>query len=273
MSLQSPLTTIMVRAARKAGRRLARDFGEVENLQISRKGPADFVTHADLKAEAIIREELETARPDFGFLMEESGETEGKDKTQRWIVDPLDGTINFMHGIPHFAVSIALEQNGQIVAGLVYEPVTGNMFHAEKGRGAFLNDRRLRVSARSKLIDAVLTTGIPHHGRPGQSEFLAIMQSIMPKVSGVRRFGAAALDLAYVAAGRCDGFWETGLEPWDIAAGILIVKESGGMVTELDGREHKLTSKSILASNEALHSTLTKEIGGAAKKFKAAQSN
>jgi myo-inositol-1(or 4)-monophosphatase len=266
MAVQSPLITVMARAARKAASRLARDFGEVENLQISRKGPADFVTHADVKAEAVLREELSTARPDFGFLMEESGETAGRDKTQRWIVDPLDGTINFMHGIPHFAISIALEQNGQIVAGLVYEPVNGNMFHAEKGRGAFLNDRRLRVSARSQLIDAVVATGIPHHGRHGQAQFLSILSHLMTKVSGVRRFGAASLDLAYVAAGRCDAFWETGLAPWDIAAGILIVKEAGGFVTELDGSEHNLQSVGILAANQGLHATLVKEIGAARKK-------
>jgi myo-inositol-1(or 4)-monophosphatase len=267
---QSPLITIMARAARKAGSRLARDFGEVENLQISRKGPADFVTHADLKAEATIREELTTARPDFGFLMEESGETQGRDRTQRWIVDPLDGTTNFMHGIPQFAISIALEQNGVIVAGMIYEPATGNLWHAEKGRGAFLNDRRLRVSARTQLIDAVLATGIPHHGRHGQEQFFSILGQITPKVAGIRRFGAASLDLAYVAAGRCEGFWETGLAPWDVAAGILMVKEAGGFVTELDGREHTLKSVGILASNDGLHSTLTKEIGGAAKRFQAA---
>jgi len=266
MAVQSPLITVMARAARKAGSRLARDFGEVENLQISRKGPADFVTHADLKAEAVLREELSAARPDFGFLMEESGETAGRDTTQRWIVDPLDGTINFMHGIPHFAISIALEQNGQIVAGLVYEPVNGNMFHAEKGRGAFLNDRRLRVSARGQLIDAVVATGIPHHGRHGQAQFLSILSHLMTKVSGVRRFGAASLDLAYVAAGRCDAFWETGLAPWDIAAGILIVKEAGGFVTELDGSEHSLQSVGILAANQGLHTALVKEIGAARKK-------
>ena len=268
---QSPLITIMARAARKAGSRLARDFGEVENLQISKKGPADFVTHADIKAESIIREELTLARPDFGFLMEESGETEGKDKTQRWIVDPLDGTINFMHGIPHFAISIALEQHGQIVAGLIYDPANGNMFYAEKGRGAFLNDRRLRVSARSQLIDAVIATGIPHHGRHGQQQFLDILGHIMPKVSGIRRFGSAALDLAYVAAGRCDAFWETGLAPWDVAAGIILVREAGGFVTDLDGREHTLKSVGILASNQGLHAALTKEIGGAAKKHEAAR--
>jgi len=266
----SPLITIMARAARKAGSKLARDFGEVENLQISRKGPADFVTHADLKAEATIREELMNARPDFGFLMEESGETQGRDKTQRWIVDPLDGTINFMHGIPHFAISIALEQNGTIVAGLIYEPANGNLWHAEKGRGAFLNERRLRVSARKQLLDAVLATGIPHHGRHGQEQFFTILSHITPKVCGIRRFGSAALDLAYVAAGRCEGFWETGLAPWDVAAGILMVKEAGGFVTELDGREHTLKSVGLLASNDNLHSTLTREIGGAAKRFQAA---
>lgn len=271
MALKSPLITVMARAARRAGNRLARDFGEVENLQISMKGPADFVTQADLKAEETIKEDLATARPDFGFLMEERGEVKGRDKTQRWIVDPLDGTINFMHGIPHFAISIALQQYDHIVAGLVYEPVTGNMFHAEKGRGAYLNDRRIRVSARSRLDDAVLATGIPHKGRSGHDQFLVILNQVMRKVSGIRRFGAASLDLVYVAAGRCDGFWETGLSAWDVAAGSLIVREAGGFVTELDGAPHTLNSQGILAANQGLHSELVKEIGGAAKQYRREQ--
>ena len=258
MSARSPLINVMANAATKAARALARDFGEVENLQVSRKGPADFVSAADLKAEKILRGELAHARPNFGFLMEESGAQAGADKDQRWIVDPLDGTTNFLHGIPHFAISIALEHFGKVVAGLVYQPINDEMYWAEKGRGAWLNGRRLRSSARRDLAQAVVATGIPHLGRGDHPEFLAILERIMPRVAGVRRFGAAALDLAYVASGRLDGFWETHLQIWDIAAGALIVREAGGYVSDFAGGSDFAHSGEIIAANDQLHGPLAR---------------
>ncbi|HBF97508.1 MAG TPA: inositol monophosphatase [Alphaproteobacteria bacterium] len=254
----SATINVMVGAARKAARSLVRDFGEVEQLQVSRKGPADFVTNADLRAEKILIGELQRARPAFGILAEESGLISGEDPRNRWIIDPLDGTLNFMHGLPHFAISIGLERAGEIVAGVIYNPVTDDCFVGEKGQGAFLNNRRLRVSGRRILQEAVLATGIPFHGRSGHADFLREMSQIMPQVAGVRRFGAAALDLAYVAAGRFDGFWETGLQPWDIAAGIIIVREAGGFVTECDGGADMLRSGSVLATNDGLQAPLAK---------------
>ncbi len=242
----------MVGAARKAARRLARDFGEVENLQVSKKGPGDFVSAADLKAEQIIFEELTKARPGYGFLMEERGRVEGSDKSHTWIVDPLDGTTNFLHGMPHFAISIGLEREGQLVAGLVYNPVTDDLFLAEKGQGAFLNDRRLRVAGRTKMEDAIFATGIPFKGMEWHEEFSRELAALMPVTAGVRRYGAAALDLAWVAAGRFDGFWEHGLNPWDVAAGILLVREAGGFVSDLAGGNGMLEGKGIVAANADL---------------------
>lgn len=239
----------MIAAARKAARSLQRDFGEVENLQVSLKGPANFVSAADLRAENVLREELEKARPGYGFLMEESGETEGPDKSHRWIVDPLDGTTNFLHSIPHFAISIGLERDGQLVAGVIYNPITDELFVAEKGNGAYLNDRRLRVAARKQLSDAVVTTGIPHLGRPGKPSFLAELSAMMHRAAGIRRSGSAALDLAYVAAGRYDAFWEAALAPWDIAAGIVLVREAGGLISDLEGGDHMMSTGGILATN------------------------
>src|SRR6478672_10916954 len=217
----SALMNVMVGAARKAGRSLARDFGEVEQLQVSLKGPANFVSAADTRAEEILHKELIRARPGYGLLLEEHGEVEGADRTHRFIVDPLDGTTNFLHGIPHFAISIALERDGEIIAGVIYEPTRDEMFWAEKGIGAYLNDRRLRVSARRQLAEAVIGTGLPFAGRGDPPKYLATLTRVMAATSGVRRIGAAALDLAYVAAGRFDGFWEYGLFPWDVAAGLL----------------------------------------------------
>ncbi len=246
----------MMAAARKAARSLLRDYGEVENLQVSRKGPADFVSSADLKAEKTLRAELKKARPGFGFLLEEGGEVAGDDKSQRWIIDPIDGTTNFLHGIPNFCISIALERDGELVAGVVYQPLGDEMFHAEKGAGAFLNERRLRVSARRKLEDTLIATGIPFHGRPGHEVFLKELAAVMPTVAGIRRFGSAALDLAYVAAGRCDGYWEAGIKPWDIAAGVVLVRESGGYVTDYDGGSRMLDTGEIVAANDHLHQSL-----------------
>lgn len=266
MARHSATLTVMVNAARKAGRKLTRDFNEVENLQVSRKGPADFVSAADLKSEEVIREELEHARPGYCFLMEESGSTEGPDKTHRWIVDPLDGTTNFLHGLPHFAISIALEREDLLVAGVIYNPITEELFWAERGKGAFVNDRRLRVSARNNLADSLIATGIPFAGRPGHAPFQNELKTIMPQVAGIRRFGSAALDLAYVAAGRFDGFWERGLNRWDIAAGILMVREAGGTVMDTEGQPRTLETGNVIATNGPLQKPLTDLIKSAAKK-------
>ncbi len=251
--LRSALLNVMIKAARKASRTLKRDFGEIEHLQASLKGPANFVTAADQRAEEILREELEHARPGYGFLGEEGGAREGSDKTHRWIVDPLDGTLNFLHGIPHFAISIGLEREGTMVAGLVYNPVTDELFTAERGKGAFLNDQRLRVAARKRLADAVVACALPHPSR-GDVELTRNEHSaVQDRVAGLRRFGAAALDLAWVAAGRLDAYWERGLSPWDMAAGIALVREAGGFVTDLDGRDEMIKTGGILAANEEIH--------------------
>ena len=246
----SALMNVMVSAARKAGRGLVRDFGEVEQLQVSVKGPANFVSAADHKAEDVIFKELSKARPGYGFLMEERGEVAGADKTHRWIVDPLDGTTNFLHGIPMFAILIGLEREGTLIAGLVYNPVSDELFAAEKGKGAFLNDRRrLRVAARKSIADAVVATGIPHRGRPGHPMFLKEMETVMREVTGIRRTGSAALDLCYTAAGRFDGYWERNLKAWDLAAGLVILREAGGTATDLDGGEKMLEKGDVLAGN------------------------
>jgi myo-inositol-1(or 4)-monophosphatase len=249
---------VMLAAARKAGRSLARDFGEVEQLQVSLKGPANFVSAADTRAEEILHAELCRARPGYGFLMEERGSIEGADRTHRFIVDPLDGTTNFLHGIPHFAISIALERDRELVAGLVYNPVSHEIFTAEKGKGAFLNDRRLRVAARNELSACVIGTGIPHSGRPGHDLFLAELRAVMTSAAGVRRIGAVALDLAWTAAGRLDGYWERNLGAWDLAAGIVILREAGGYVSDAEGKEAMLEKGSIVAGNEAIHGHLIK---------------
>ena len=258
MAYISPALNVMVAAARKAGRPLIRDFGELENLQISMKGPADFVTTADKRTERILIEELTRARPGYGFLGEEGGVVEGKDKTHRFIIDPIDGTTNFMHGIPQFAISIGLEREGQLVSGVVYNPVTDDLFMAEKGHGAFLNDKRLRVAARKELGPSVIATGLPFMGKEGHARALAETGAVMNATAGIRRMGAASLDLAYVAAGRFDGFWEHNLQAWDIAAGVVLVREAGGMITDLNGGTEMLTQGTVMASNEYLHPQLLK---------------
>ena len=256
----SALMTMMYGAARKAGRSLARDFGEVEHLQVSMKGPGDFVTAADKRAEKILYEELSRARHGYGFLMEESGAVEGPDKSHRWIIDPLDGTTNFLHSIPHFAISIALQRDNELVAGLIYNPANGDLFTAEKGQGAFFNDRRIRVAARSRLEDCVIVTGVLHRGKPGHEAYLAQLARVMSAVSGIRRSGSAALDLAWTAAGRYDGYWEQHLQPWDVAAGIVILREAGGFVTDLSGGKGMLDAGNLIAGNEAIHRALKKTI-------------
>jgi myo-inositol-1(or 4)-monophosphatase len=253
MNNVSPTLNVMISAARKAGRSLIRDFGEVEQLQVSIKGPANFVSNADHKAEEIIFKELSKARVGYGFLMEERGEVVGADATHRWIVDPLDGTTNFLHSNPMFAVSIGLEREGQLVAGVIYNPASDELFTAEKGKGAFMNDRRLRVAARKTLADTLVTTGIPHRGREGHPRFLKEVEVLMREVAGIRRTGSAALDLAFVAAGRFDAYWEHNLKAWDVAAGLVIVREAGGFVSDLNGGDKILESGDILAANPTLH--------------------
>jgi myo-inositol-1(or 4)-monophosphatase len=266
----SGLIRVMEKAARKAGGRLRRDFGEVEHLQVSRKGPSDFVSKADQHSERTIYDELLLARPDWGFVLEEGGTIEGDPTKPRWVIDPLDGTSNFLHGIPHFAISIAAQEPkldgsgwGDVVAGVVYQPITDETFWAEKNRGAWLQDKRLRVSARNRLGDALVATGIPYQGHGESAVWSKIYEGIGPEVAGIRRFGSAALDLAWVAAGRYDGFWETDLSPWDTAAGCLLVREAGGFVTDFRGRSEPICDKQVLAANDPLHSRLHKLLAGA----------
>lgn len=254
MALRSPILNVMVMAAEKAAKGLIRDFGELEQLQVSVKSIGDFVSAADLRAEKILRRELEKARPGFSFLLEEGGSIEGSDSEHRWIIDPLDGTTNFLHGIPHFAISIGLERAGEIVAGIIYNPITNDLFTAEKGGGAFWNDRRMRVSGRRKIDECVVATGIPHKGRGEHPAFLRQLQKVMASTAGVRRMGAASLDLAWTAAGRYDAYWETHLNAWDVAAGVLMVREAGGYVSTLDAKiADPVAAGSLLASNEPLH--------------------
>ena len=240
---------VMIKAARKAGRSLVKDFREVENLQVSMKGAGDFVSRADLAAEKIIREELMDARPNYGWVAEESDAAEGKDPTRRWIVDPLDGTTNFLHGLPHWAVSIALEHKGEVVAGVIFDPAKGEMFVAEKGAGAWMNETRLRVSGRNRMIESLFATGLPFGGRRDLPETLRDVGRLLPACAGVRRWGAAALDMAYVAAGRYDGYWERGLNAWDLAAGIVIVREAGGIVQPIRPGGDMLGDGELICAN------------------------
>jgi myo-inositol-1(or 4)-monophosphatase len=257
--IRSALMKVMTDAALKAGRGLTRDFGEVENLQVSVKGPGDFVSAADRKAEKILYEELARARPGYGFVMEEGGRVEGTDKSHTWFIDPLDGTTNFLHGLPIFAISIGLAREGQIIAGVVFNPATGDMFVAEKGQGAFHNNRRLRVAARRDLSDCLIGCGIPHVGKRSEHpRFMTDLAAVMGKAGNIRRLGAAALDLCGVASGTYDGFWERNLQAWDLAAGIIMIKEAGGFVADADGGDEILTKGSICAGNEViLRSLLT----------------
>jgi myo-inositol-1(or 4)-monophosphatase len=263
--LHSAVLNVMITAAHRAGRSLKRDLGEIEHLQVSLKGPGNFVTAADRRAEEIVREELAKARPDYGFLGEEGGAREGSDKTHRWIVDPLDGTTNFLHGIPHFAVSIALERNGAIVAGVVSNPANDELFVAERGKGAFLNDKRIRVAARQRLADAVVACGLPHFGRGDLALARHEIAAAQQHFAGLRRYGAATLDLAWVAAGRLDAYWERDLSPWDLAAGSILVREAGGFVSDLDGGEAIFAKAQIVAGNETMHSELLRLLKEASK--------
>ena len=258
----SPHLTVMANAAQKASKRLLRDFAEVEQLQVSIKGPSDFVSQADIRAEQTLKEELNKARPGYAFLMEESGASGSDNWSWRWVVDPLDGTTNFLHGMPHWAISIALERRlpdggSEIAAGLIYAPAVDEMFWAEKGSGAFVNERRLRVSARRELSEAVFATGIPFGAVSAQRRyaFSRTLAGLMPHVAGIRRFGAAALDLAWVAAGRFDGYWELGIKPWDVAAGMILVREAGGYATDAGEADPRDTGN-IVAGNPHLHAKL-----------------
>ncbi len=253
---------IMIKAARKAGRSLVKDFREVENLQVSMKGAGDFVSKADIAAEAILKEELLGARPTYGWLAEEGGAIGGEDPTRRWIVDPLDGTTNFLHGLPHWAVSIALEHKGKIVSGVIYDPAKDEMFFAEKGEGAWMNDMRIRVSGRHRMIESIFATGLPFGGRSDLPATLQDLARLMPTCAGVRRWGAAALDMAYVAAGRYEGFWERRLNAWDLAAGIIIVKEAGGFVQALNPEGSVLEDGEVICANEPIFDNFAKVIRG-----------
>lgn len=263
---RSPVLNVMSGAAKRVGRQLVRDYGEVEKLQVSIKGPADFVSSADRKADRALRDHLGKARPGWGFLTEEGVEIQGSDSDNRWIIDPLDGTTNFLHGLPHFAISIAHQRGKEIVAGLIYDPLRDEAFAAEKGAGAYLNDQRLRVSARRTLAESVIATGIPTiRGAETIMPFMKQLAMVSDKVSAIRRFGSAALDLAYVAAGRYDGYWETDLHAWDIAAGLVLVREAGGFVTDLAGRGTMLDSGAVLATNPDIHQPLLGLLKNAAK--------
>ncbi len=269
MVSHSGLITVMERAARKAAPRIRRDFGEVEQLQVSRKGPADFVSMADQRTEQTLHEELSKARPDWGFLMEERGEIAGDPTKPRFIIDPLDGTSNFLHGIPHVAISVAVEDprgsqgKPEVTHGMIYQPLTDESFWAEKGRGAWLQDQRLRVSSRRDLTESLIATGIPYMGHGNFAQWSRIFGAVAPEVAGIRRFGSAALDLAWVAAGRYDGFWEADLQPWDVAAGMLLVREAGGFVTDFRGSDRAMERSEFLAANDQLHSRLHKLVANA----------
>ncbi|MBM3649616.1 MAG: inositol monophosphatase [Alphaproteobacteria bacterium] len=265
MAPRSATITVMIRAAFAAAKSLKRDFGEIEHLQISEKGPGDFVSHADIRAERTLRAELSRTRPDYGFLGEEGGETAG-DGRHRWIVDPLDGTTNFLHGVPHFAISIGLEREGEIVAGVVYQPISDELFWAEKGNGAFIDtpnarSRRLRVSGRKDPARALVATGIPHIGKGDHALYHTKLAAVMKHTAGVRRWGAASLDFAFVAAGRYDALFEYGLAPWDVAAGLLLVREAGGLISDISGKPYELGGPSVLATNFGLSEPMIEILG------------
>ena len=256
--LHSALINVMVKAARRAGRSLKRDLGEIENLQVSLKGPANFVSLADKRAEQMLYEDLTKARPGYGFLGEEGGTREGTDKSNTWIVDPLDGTTNFLHGIPQFAISIGLQRDGVIIAGVIYNPTNDELYIAERGKGAFLNEQRLRVAGRKQLSECVVACGLPHIGRGDHELSRREMAEMQNRVAGLRRFGAASLDLAFVAAGRLDGYWERNLQPWDIAAGLIMVREAGGVVSGIEGGDTAMATGHVVCGNETIQRELVK---------------
>ena len=256
MKLSSANINVMVKACRKAAKTLIRDFGEIENLQVSIKGPGDFVTASDKKVEKILIDELQKARPNYSILSEEIGKI-NNDESFKWIIDPIDGTANFLHGIPHFAISIGLEHDGEIICGIIYDPIKDEMFVAEKGNGSYLNNQRIRVSSRSKLENCIIFTGGPKIGVKNRELFLKEYNNVSSKVpTTIRKLGSASLDMAYVAAGRCDGFWQRDLKYWDIAAGIILVKESGGFVTDFKGEKGYMQNKTILVTNSKINNEM-----------------
>ena len=258
--MDSPLINVMIKAAKKASRGLRRDFNELENLQVMTKGPANFVTAADIRTQNTIYDELSYAKPDWSFIMEESKPIRGSNPNSKFIIDPIDGTTNFMHGNPNFAISIAAEIDNKLEAALIYSPITDEMFIAERGKGAFLNDKRIRVASRKKLSESILITGIPHLGRGDIDLFLREMKTLIPEVAGIRRSGSAALDLAWVAAGRYDAFWERGLASWDIAAGILMIKEAGGYAQGINGKDSDMWDGNIISGNEDILNALIEKL-------------
>ena len=256
MKLSSANINVMVKACRKAAKTLIRDFGEIENLQVSIKGPGDFVTASDKKVEKILIDELQKARPNYSILSEEIGKI-NNDESFKWIIDPIDGTANFLHGIPHFAISIGLEHDGEIICGIIYDPIKDEMFVAEKGNGSYLNNQRIRVSSRSKLENCIIFTGGPKIGVKNRELFLKEYNNVSSKVpTSIRKLGSASLDMAYVAAGRCDGFWQRDLKYWDIAAGIILVRESGGFVTDFKGEKGYMQNKTILVTNSKINNEM-----------------
>ena len=258
--MDSPLINVMIKAVKKASRGLRRDFNELENLQVRTKGPANFVTAADIRTQNTIYDELSYAKPDWSFIMEESKPIRGSNPNSKFIIDPIDGTTNFMHGNPNFAISIAAEIDNKLEAALIYSPITDEMFIAERGKGAFLNDKRIRVASRKKLSESILITGIPHLGRGDIDLFLREMKILIPEVAGIRRSGSAALDLAWVAAGRYDAFWERGLASWDIAAGILMIKEAGGYAQGINGKDSDMWDGNIISGNEDILNALIEKL-------------
>lgn len=256
-AINTPLMNVMIGAVEKASQRLPRDFGEVERLQVKEKGPGDFVTVADHRTEKVLFEELKKARSRFGFLMEESGEVKGEDSNNRWVIDPIDGTNNFLHGIPHFCISVGLQRQHEVIGAVIFDPIKNEMFYAEKGQGAFMNDQRIRVSGRTKLQNCLIGVGGASM-RQNREDYYKLHQTISPQVACMRQSGSAALDLAYVAAGRYDGFYDMNLRPWDLAAGILLIREAGGQVTDMKGGDDMMTNGGILAANVDLHSSLKK---------------
>ena len=259
----SPNLTVMIDAVRKAARGVQRDFGELAHLQVSQKGPGDYVTAADKKCEKVLRDLLSKARPSYGFLMEETGEVKGSDPDHRFLIDPIDGTTNFMHAVPFFGISVALQRKDEILVGVTYNPITDELFHSEKGQGAFLNNKRMRVAARTDIHEALVCTGIPHRGRGGQAENRAEIAMIQAKAIGIRRFGSITLELAYLAAGRIDALWERGMKPWDLAAGILMVREAGGFIADCDSDANPLETGNIVAANADLMPQIRREIAAA----------
>ena len=240
----------------KASRSLIRDFGELENLQVSSKGPGDFVSSADKRTEKTIIEELQKAHPEYGIITEETGIINKSNIKNRWIIDPIDGTMNFLNGIPQFAISIAYEENNEIICGVIFNPITNEMFCAEKGNGAYLNNTRIRVSNKKKLKDALLVTGGPEGASKIKNKIYSEYINVSNNVSNVRKFGSAALDMAYVACGRFDGYWQRELNYWDIAAGVIILREAGGFIDFFEDDINYPLKKNVLASNSNIHQEL-----------------